>query len=72
MKILITGGAGFIGSHLADFLISKENKIVAIDNLSLGRTDNINHLINNKNFKFIEEDLLNINKLKPPNYQGRF
>jgi UDP-glucose 4-epimerase len=64
MNILITGGAGFIGSHLIDLLISKGYKVVAIDNLSLGRIDNINHLINNKNFKFIEEDLLNIKELK--------
>jgi len=64
MKILITGGAGFIGSHLADFLISKENKIVAVDNLLLGRKDNIAHLMDNMNFKFIKEDLLNINELK--------
>lgn len=64
MKILITGGAGFIGSHLADFLISKENKIVVVDNLLLGKKENINHLIGNKNFKFITEDLLNINELR--------
>jgi len=64
MKILITGGAGFIGSHLIGLLISKGYKVVAIDNLSLGRRDNINHLIDNRNFKFIKEDLLNINKLK--------
>jgi len=64
MKILITGGAGFIGSHLIDLLISKEYDIVAIDNLSLGRKDNIAHLMDNKNFKFIKEDLLNINELK--------
>ena len=64
MKILITGGAGFIGSHLADFLISKKYEVVAVDNFLLGRKNNITHLINSKNFKFIEEDLLNINKLK--------
>ena len=64
MKILITGGAGFIGSHLIDLLISKGNKVVAIDNLLLGRKENISHLIDNKNFKFIKEDLLNINELK--------
>lgn len=64
MKMLITGGAGFVGSHLSDSLISKENKIVAVDNLLLGRKENIEHLMVNKNFKFIEEDLLNINELK--------
>lgn len=64
MNILITGGAGFIGSHLIDLLISKGYKVVAIDNLLLGRKENISHLTSNKNFKFIKEDLLNTNKLK--------
>lgn len=64
MKILITGGAGFIGSHLNDFMISKNYKVVAVDNFLLGRKDNIAHLTDNKNFEFIKEDLLNINKLK--------
>jgi UDP-glucose 4-epimerase len=56
-SILITGGAGFIGSHLCDRLIV-DNKITVIDNLSLGRKSNIEHLINNNNFSFIEGDLL--------------
>jgi len=64
MKILITGGAGFIGSHLADFLISKKHEILAVDNFLLGRQNNIAHLMDNMNFKFIKEDLLNINELK--------
>lgn len=64
MKILITGGAGFIGSHLADLLVSKEDDVVAVDNLSLGTMGNINHLIHHKKFKFIKEDLLNEHKLK--------
>ena len=64
MKILITGGAGFIGSHLIDLLIFKNYKLVAVDNLLLGRKENIIHLTDNKNFEFIKEDLLNINKLK--------
>lgn len=64
MKMLITGGAGFIGSHLADFLISKKHEVVAIDNFLLGRMGNISPLIGNNNFKFIKEDLLNLYKLK--------
>ena len=64
MKILITGGAGFIGSHLADFLISKKHEVVAVDNFLLGRQNNIAHLMDNMNFKFIKENLLNINELK--------
>ncbi len=41
MKILITGGAGFIGSHLADALLSRENEVLVIDNFSTGRRDNL-------------------------------
>ena len=64
MKVLITGGAGFIGSHLVDFLISKKCKTVVVDNLLLGREENISHLMGNRNFEFVREDLLNINELK--------
>lgn len=64
MKILITGGAGFIGSHLADFLVSRDYDVVTLDNLSLGSKENINHLMNRKNFTFIKEDLLHIDKLR--------
>lgn len=57
-QILITGAAGFIGSHLCERLLS-EYKIIAVDNLSLGKKENINHLRNNLNFKFYECDILN-------------
>jgi UDP-glucose 4-epimerase len=56
-SILVTGGAGFIGSHLCDALIN-DNKITVVDNLSLGRMNNIEHLLDNKNFKFIKVDVL--------------
>ena len=52
MKTLITGGAGFIGSHLADLLIASEHEVVVIDNLSNGRKSNIEHLLKKKNFIF--------------------
>jgi nucleoside-diphosphate-sugar epimerase len=42
-QILVTGGAGFIGSHLIDILLKKEYEVVCIDNLSLGRIENIEH-----------------------------
>lgn len=51
-NILITGGAGFIGSHLADSLLSKSYEVFVIDNLSTGSINNIEHLISNKNFHF--------------------
>lgn len=72
MKTLITGGAGFIGSHLADLLLSKNYQVVAVDNLSLGRMENIDHLVNNKNFQFIKEDLLNFDELKEIYEIGNF
>jgi len=72
MKTLITGGAGFIGSHLADLLLSENYQVVAVDNLSLGRMDNVYHLANNKNFQFIKEDLLNFDKLKEVFEIGNF
>ena len=72
MKILITGGAGFIGSHLEDFLLSPKYDLVAIDNLSLGTMENINHLTNHKKFKFIKEDLLRLDKLKNIFQENKF
>ena len=69
-SILVTGGAGFIGSHLCDALIN-DNKITVIDNLSLGRMNNIEHLLDNKNFKFIQEDLLS-DKLDAIFAEGNF
>ena len=55
MKIIITGGAGFIGSHLAEFLINKGHKIVIIDNLSTGRLSNIKTFKNR--VKFVKADI---------------
>jgi nucleoside-diphosphate-sugar epimerase len=57
MKILITGGAGFIGSHLCDFLLDKKHQLTCVDNLITGRLKNINHLLKNSNFKFIKMDV---------------
>jgi UDP-glucose 4-epimerase len=59
MKILITGGAGFIGSHLADKLIEQGHEITAIDNLSTGRYSNVEHLEGRDNFRLIIDTVLN-------------
>jgi dTDP-glucose 4,6-dehydratase len=55
--VLITGGAGFIGSHLCDWFIKRDYKVIALDNLVTGSKDNIDHLAGNKNFKFIKHDI---------------
>ena len=58
-KILITGGAGFIGSNLCEYFLSKNHQIVCFDNFSTGHYRNIEHLISNPNFKLIEGDIRN-------------
>lgn len=59
MKILITGGAGFVGSHLADKLIGEGHEITVIDDLSTGRYSNIAHLEDTPNFRLIIDTVLN-------------
>jgi UDP-N-acetylglucosamine 4-epimerase len=60
MKILITGGAGFIGSNLCDYFISKGNEVICLDNFATGHLHNLNSIINNSNFTLIEGDIRNI------------
>ena len=57
MNIVITGGSGFVGSYLCEKLINDGNKIIVIDNLLTGSTENINNLLDNENFSFIEHDV---------------
>ncbi|HUJ11553.1 MAG TPA: UDP-glucuronic acid decarboxylase family protein [Verrucomicrobiae bacterium] len=54
---VVTGGAGFLGSHLSDRLLAEGHRVVAIDNLITGNVDNIAHLAGNPNFKFIRHDV---------------
>jgi dTDP-glucose 4,6-dehydratase len=54
---VITGGAGFLGSHLADYLLARDHEVIALDNLITGNVANIEHLAGNKQFKFIEHDV---------------
>ena len=80
-KILITGGAGFIGSHLCKKLLSKENKIFCLDNFYTGSRQNIKPFLNNPNFQLLEKDIIEIFEIEadyifnlacpasPPHYQ---
>ncbi|MGR3319460.1 MAG: UDP-glucuronic acid decarboxylase family protein [Candidatus Anammoxibacter sp.] len=57
MKIVITGGTGFLGSHICDFLLENGNSVICIDNLITGNINNIAHLCDNKDFKFIKHNV---------------
>ncbi len=60
MKVLITGGAGFIGSHLAERHLAMGDQVAILDNLSTGSKKNVQHLLeNNPNFSCIIDDILN-------------
>jgi UDP-glucose 4-epimerase len=63
-RVLITGGAGFIGSHTVDFFLKKGFKVRVIDNLVGGNLKNIEHLKNNKNFQFEKQDILKLDKVR--------
>jgi len=56
-RILVTGGAGFIGSHLCERLLSEGNEVICLDNFFTGSKNNIQHLMDNKNFKLVEHDV---------------
>lgn len=63
MKVLVAGGAGFIGSHLIDALLAEGNDVVCVDNFFIGTKENIAHLKNDAHFKFYEQDLTNLDKV---------
>jgi UDP-glucuronate decarboxylase len=81
MRILVTGGAGFLGSHLCDRLIKDGHEVVCIDNLFTGRKQNIAHLLGHANFEFVRHDVIDPFKFEvdqiynlacpasPPHYQ---
>ena len=66
MKILITGGAGFIGSHLCDYLLEQGHYVICVDNLLTGDIKNIKHNLQNKRFEFIKHDVI-----KPFKFSGK-
>ncbi len=57
MRILITGAAGFLGSHLCDFLLEKGHEVIGMDNFVTGRPENLAHLAGNPGFSFIQHDV---------------
>jgi len=59
MRVLVTGGAGFLGSHLCDRLLAEGHTVVTMDNLVTGNTDNIAHLAGNPCFSFVKHDITN-------------
>ena len=81
MRILVTGGAGFLGSHLCDKLLASGHEIVCLDNLFTGSKDNIAHLLNHPKFEFVRHDVIDPFKYEvdqiynlacpasPPHYQ---
>ncbi len=81
MRILVTGGAGFLGSHLCDRLLKDGHEVVCIDNLFTGQKANIAHLLANPNFEFVRHDIIDPFKFEvdqiynlacpasPPHYQ---
>ena len=70
---VVTGAAGFLGSHLTDLLLARGHKVIGIDNFVTGTVDNIAHLGGNRNFKFIEQDVTEFIFLDAPvNYVWHF
>jgi dTDP-glucose 4,6-dehydratase len=66
MRVLVTGGAGFLGSHLCDRLLAEGHDVIAMDNLITGSTDNIAHLAGNRKFQFIHHDVTEYIYIKGP------
>jgi dTDP-glucose 4,6-dehydratase len=66
MRVLITGGAGFLGSHLCDKFLAEGHTVIAMDNLITGTTDNIDHLAGHERFLFVKHDVTNYIYIEGP------
>jgi len=64
MRILVTGGAGFIGSNLVDTLMEQGHEVTVIDNLAVGKASNIEHQLESNRFHFVNDSILNVNTLE--------
>ncbi len=64
MRILVTGGAGFLGSHLCERLLKEKHEVVCLDNLFTGAKENISHLLTNPGFEFLRHDIVDPIKLE--------
>lgn len=65
MKTIVTGGAGFIGSHLVDRLLEDGHKVIVLDNFSTGRPQNLEHQNSNPNLSIVQVDVADIDSIKP-------
>jgi dTDP-glucose 4,6-dehydratase len=65
-RVLITGGAGFVGSHLADLMLSRGHEVLCMDNLVTGSASNLAHLFGRKGFQFVEHDVTNYIHVEGP------
>ena len=57
MRVLVAGGAGFLGSHLSEYLLSNGHEVIAVDNFYTGQRENVKHLLDNKNFELLRHDV---------------
>lgn len=64
MRVLVTGGAGFIGSHIVDRLMEEDMGVVVLDNYRTGRLENLKHHGNNRNFQLVRGDVLDFHRAK--------